>query len=85
MLCCTTHTHMPRIFLMLNLMVCKVTPRLERDTCNMFLLFLATRQTIMASYIYEIMRCLELVAGMKCAGYRSDISQMKLDTLIFSR
>jgi len=40
----------------------------------------------MASYIYEIMRCLGLVvAGMTCAGYGSDISQMKLDTIIISR
>jgi hypothetical protein len=46
---------------------------------------LATKQTIMASYIYEIMRCLGLVAGMTCVGYGSDISQMKLDTLIISR
>jgi len=39
----------------------------------------------MTSYIYEIMRYLGLVAGMTCAGYGSDISQMKLDTLIISR
>jgi hypothetical protein len=72
--------------LMINLMVCKVTHRLEKGTCNMFLLSLVSRKIIVAFYVYEIMGFLGFgIAGMTCAVYGSDISLMKLDTLIISR